>query len=814
MEKQAYDLTNGEGKIIRQGPRPTCQLVTVNTTGKVHTIGETICILRFSLDSGTAMECDVVNRSYIALNGMKAPPLSTDSAEMWLQGQEDTFGFRRIIMPDMTSACFNAAQSIEPIEEVLQWLSLAAVTFPGDITALRKMVVIYPENVCGSLGTTVICHDPKVMSFLMLAIPILGSVGQPQRHSGLVSIRHLNSKNSQMAESNSVDTYMTESSESGSRAYKKTADSWAVVASRPRSVASEVVGKKLHAPHLFDSNLPPHMLMQVDNKKVGPGRVVLVEYISDVDPLILQITVSELLADGCSYNNMDDTDQAVTTEYWMSRVQVLFRYGRQYVDNRTVVGFCVLIDFGAQHKVVCDTLNGQKLPFGSATMWLGYSKCVCRGCMLEKSVDGAGLCNECGEEGHFGGDPVCSVMIGLAERRQEKAVSQHLPRVVQKPVIPMAEPVRDSSAAGENEAEEQGSNKRTKATGEKEGEDRAAATGKLGRPEGADESISEFPPLQAARSVKGRGQTGVEGGGKKGDQNAGRGAGKDDSGRGPVVDRHEVSTPKEGAKGTQAVVETQAPMAGYRVEQLKLGRARVKAQGVCPFCHKPTGLTRQHNWKECTEGRFSIPAPHKQDHSKCLICGHRHPFDECPVWTDKGAGGQPMLSEDCLAMCEHMAVPSYQVGGRTYLNLSGKRTVTAADTDSVEGSVSEASAVVYGGNVSIEQVKGSADPKVVQLLELISADSRQMRVELGRVTTQLEEQAKATALQGETLSRVMDQMGVLQTATAERIDEIQKAQTTVAEDQKKALARMDAALAKMRAGDTAVVGPPSTLMQP
>jgi ABC-type transporter Mla subunit MlaD len=165
-------------------------------------------------------------------------------------------------------------------------------------------------------------------------------------------------------------------------------------------------------------------------------------------------------------------------------------------------------------------------------------------------------------------------------------------------------------------------------------------------------------------------------------------------------------------------------------------------------------------------------------------------------------------------MCEHMAVPSYQVGGRTYLNLSGKRTVTAADTDSVEGSVSEASAVVYGGNVSIEQVKGSADPKVVQLLELISTDSRQMRVELGRVTTQLEEQAKATALQGETLSRVMDQMGALQTATAERIDEIQKAQTTVAEDQKKALARMDAALAKMRAGDTAVVGPPSTPMQP
>ncbi len=73
-----------------------------------------------------------------------------------------------------------------------------------------------------------------------------------------------------------------------------------MVASRPRRMASEVAGKKLHEPHLLDSNLPPHVLMQVDNKKVGPGRVVMVEYISDVDPLILQITISKKLADGCS----------------------------------------------------------------------------------------------------------------------------------------------------------------------------------------------------------------------------------------------------------------------------------------------------------------------------------------------------------------------------------------------------------------------------------------------------------------------------------------------------------------------------------
>ncbi len=42
---------------------------------------------------------------------------------------------------------------------------------------------------------------------------------------------------------------------------------------------------------------------------------------------------------------------------------------------------------------------------------------------------------------------------------------------------------------------------------------------------------------------------------------------------------------------------------------------------------------------------------------------------------------------------------------------------------------------------------------------------------------------------------------------------MQKDQKKAAEDQSRALARMDEALAKMRAGDTAVVGPPSAPVQ-
>ena len=59
----------------------------------------------------------------------------------------------------------------------------------------------------------------------------------------------------------------------------------------------------------------------------------------------------------------------------------------------------------------------------------------------------------------------------------------------------------------------------------------------------------------------------------------------------------------------------------------------------------------------------------------------------------------------------------------------------------------------------------------------------------------------------------MDQMCELQSATTGRIDAIQKSQTEAAMAQRKALERMDEALAKMRAGDKAVVGPPGTLMQ-
>ena len=306
---------------------------------------------------------------------------------------------------------------------------------------------------------------------------------------------------------------------------------------------------------------------------------------------------------------------------------------------------------------------------------------------------------------------------------------------------------------------------------------------------------------------------GVEASGKgKGEKGAGRGAGKAGSGGGQAAGGHEAGR-SEGGEQDKAATETQAPTAGYRVEQLRQGRGRVKEQGVCPICHEPTGLARQHNWKECILGRLLIPLPHKQDHRKCLVCGHPHSFDECPVWMEQGVGGLPMFSEDCLVMCELMCVPTYKVGDNTYLNLSGKRPASVVDNDSVEGSASEASAVVCGGNLSIEQMKGSTDPKLFQLMELISADSRQIREELGKVTTQLEAQVQATALQGGTLVRVMDQMCELQTATSGRIDAIQKSQSEAAMVQSKALERMDEALAKMRAGDKAVVGPPGTLMQ-
>jgi hypothetical protein len=413
------------------------------------------------------------------------------------------------------------------------------------------------------------------------------------------------------------------------------------------------------------------------------------------------------------------------------------------------------------------------------------------------------------------------VMIGLAERRQGKADSQQLP--AQKLAIPVAEPVLASSKTSEEDEEEQGSTKRSKASGEsrvadlgstKKGGNRAAEAVQLGQ-ESADEAISAFPPLQATRSARpGRSQTGVEAIGKgKGDKGAGRGVGNAGKGGGQESGGHAAVRSEVGEQGYQAAAETQAPTAGFREEQSQRGRVRVKEQGVCPFCHEPTGLVGQHNWKECTVGRFVIPAPHKQDHRKCWVCGHQHPFDECPVWTEQGAGGLPMFSEDCLVMCEHMGVPSYKVGGSTYVNLSGKRLVSVADTDSVEGSGSEASAVVCGSNLSIEQVKGSTDPKLFQLMELISADSRQIREELVKVTTQLEAQVQATALQGGTLVRVMDQMCELQTATSGRIDAIQKSQSEAAMVQSKALERMDEALAKMRAGDKAVVGPPGTLMQ-
>jgi hypothetical protein len=180
---------------------------------------------------------------------------------------------------------------------------------------------------------------------------------------------------------------------------------------------------------------------------------------------------------------------------------------------------------------------------------------------------------------------------------------------------------------------------------------------------------------------------------------------------------------------------------------------------------------------------------------------------------NEGGGGQPFLSEDCLAMCDHMGVPTYVVNGKKYLNLSGKQRLPTVETDSLETSGSETSAVAFGSPFSIGHVKGTTDPKLFELLDLIATDSKLIRGELAKVTTQLEAQVQTTALQGGALTRVIDQLGELQTTTAGRIDAMQKEQKKAAEDQTRALARMDEALAKMRAGDTAVVGPPSAPMQ-
>ena len=173
-----------------------------------------------------------------------------------------------------------------------------------------------------------------------------------------------------------------------------------------------------------------------------------------------------------------------------------------------------------------------------------------------------------------------------------------------------------------------------------------------------------------------------------------------------------------------------------------------------------------------------------------------------------------MLSADCLLMCEHMSVPSYVVGGRTFLNLSGKKLVAAVESGSSDYSGSEESAIVWGGQGPGGLVKGSFDPKLHELMALISADSKQMREEIGKVAGQLELQVKATTQQGATIAKVVDQMCEFQNSTSGRIEALQKAQAAAVEDQSRAMERMDAALAKMRAGDQAVVGPPGAPMQP
>ena len=59
---------------------------------------------------------------------------------------------------------------------------------------------------------------------------------------------------------------------------------------------------------------------------------------------------------------------------------------------------------------------------------------------------------------------MCSVMIGVSERRQERQDSQQASKGTQKQAIPLAERVEESSVESEQREEEQGSTKRPKAS--------------------------------------------------------------------------------------------------------------------------------------------------------------------------------------------------------------------------------------------------------------------------------------------------------------------------------------------------------------
>jgi hypothetical protein len=184
------------------------------------------------VESTTSLDCEVIISSYKALNGMEEPPLSAASATRWIPGQKDTIGFSRLILPDTSMAVSNVVQSLAPMKEVHEWLTVFAAKELGGITAVRKRLVMYPEQVAGSCGTTVICHDQSLMARMVVAIPILGSLGQPPRHSGLISIRHIDVKHGLLEPIDNADALMTESGEAGVKPHMKKVDSWAVVAGR------------------------------------------------------------------------------------------------------------------------------------------------------------------------------------------------------------------------------------------------------------------------------------------------------------------------------------------------------------------------------------------------------------------------------------------------------------------------------------------------------------------------------------------------------------------------------------------------------
>jgi len=422
------DIDGSDGRTCKVGATVTEYMcITVDKDGMPAAEGASMAVYRLKLKTDTYLSCALVQDSLRVLQQSGESLLCCDKTVRGTWPTHNTTTglnlVRRLLVPSPRSEQMvpvHVLRSEEPVR-VMREKMMAPLHKLG--LTVDTAMVLYKDVLPGlKIGCNAFVFDPTVVSYLLLAVPGLGSIGKMFFQSQMGLIRPLvYSTQMEVEKDDDAPEDLVQDqlwpSLPGSNQF----------AGMSLDLRHPLEGTPLLAPHLLDI-LPFNAVFQCNSERLGAGPVIAISHFvaGDItDDMVTGHVVSEIIV-ALSAQLHPDHDH-LTFDFWGSRVGVQHVWHK---GSNTICRILIVVASGRQHQLIVDWFHGRFFPWDLAkrqVIYFSYSDCMCIGCQTRRKREHGYGCVDCGSKGHLSKDVDCPhfqerVQAGQLKRaaKQEK----------------------------------------------------------------------------------------------------------------------------------------------------------------------------------------------------------------------------------------------------------------------------------------------------------------------------------------------------------------------------------------------------------